>query len=688
MNFAELAGDDDTAPPDASAAPPKKKSSFAELAGPVPARAAANDSAPPTFQFNDPAEMRATLARSNQPGLLAAFDKQYSTVAPPVAPGAGAGRGTTPASAYAPPRTGADAIPTSSDPAMDAAHWQATLAARAQQPAPAKWYDKARAGVEAAANTVGALTGTPTPPQSTQSPLGREYTQNISDLMTEHGPSLVGVGPEIGALGQMLAQKGQTAGVAIRAVQGARGAAERIEPTMGAAPAAATAAAESSAAAAPTLAKASPELQQAVAAAGSKANPSVVARHVEADTLPVPGKLTEGQATQDPVLISREMNGRGKEKPSVPPQFYQQQGQTLAANMDAIRASAAPDIPNSASVVDHGQALLDAYKTKDAAAAADVSAKYKALTDANGGALPLDGRTLAANTAAALSKQLKSGAVPADLQSALNQFENGRQMTFEDFETLRSDAADAMRTSTDGRARAAAGIIRQQLEEMPLTPEAASLKPLADAARGAARARFEAIEADPAYKAAVNDPTPLGHPSPAADKFFNSFVRDGKTENVARMRANLQDSPQAAQTIAAGTLDHLKGQLKADPVTGNFSQAGYSKALSTLGPKMGSLVDPVTAQQLQAVSGFAKNAQTQPRGSYVNNSNTAVELAAQGTKAALEHGTNVLFGGIPVGTVTRKVGGAIADTVGARKAANNALAPGAGLTRLSDLMKD
>jgi len=439
----------------------------------------------------------------------------------------------------------------------------------------------------------------------------------------------------------------------------------------------------------PTLAHASPQIQEA--AKTPNAPPEAVARFVEANTLPVPGKLTTGQAAQDGTLISREMNGRGKEKASVPPEFYQEQGRTVAANMDAIRSTAAPDIPATASHIDHGQTLLDAYKTKDAAASADVTAKYKALTDANGGSLPMDGQAFVANTEAALSKGLKTGSVPADLQSALNEFKNGRQMTFEDFETLRSDAADAMRTSTDGRARAAAGIIREQLENMPLTPQAAELKPLADSARGAAKARFDAIEADPAYKAAVNDDTPLGHPSPAADKFFNSFVRDGKRENVARMRNTLQDSPEATQTISAGILDHLKSQMNADPVTGNFSSANYNKALGTLGPKMEHLVDATTAQQLQAVGGYAKNAQAQPRGSYVNNSNTAVELASSGAKFGAEHGVNALFMGngipVPVGSIGRKVGGIVADARSAGKNSREALDPSAGLARLSKLMK-
>ena len=438
----------------------------------------------------------------------------------------------------------------------------------------------------------------------------------------------------------------------------------------------------------PTLAHASPEMQKAIADSGLPADHPAIARFVNADTLPIPQKKTRGQAMQDGQMISDEMNSRGKGQAApVSPEFYKEQGQGIAQNIDSIRASGAPDIPATADHIDHGQTLITAYKTKDAAASADVTARYKALTDANGGTLPMDGQTFAANTEAALSKQLKTGSVPADLQSALNEFKNGRQMTFEDFETLRSDAADAMRTSTDGRAKAAAGIIREQLENMPLTPQAAELKPLADSARGAAKARFDAIEADPAYKASVNDPTPLGHPSPAADKFFNSFVRDGKRENVARMRETLQDSPEATQTIAAGILDHLKGQMNAKPATGNFSSANYTKAFDALKPKMSQYVDATTAQQLNSLGEHARDIQAQPRGSFVSTANTAPALIAEAMKSAATHGGNMIFHGVPVVSAARAVGSRLLDSRNAAKDARQSTDPGAALSSLSKLMK-
>ena len=65
------------------------------------------------------------------------------------------------------------------------------------------------------------------------------------------------------------------------------------------------------AAAAPNIANLSPELKQAIVSAAQKTggavSPEALARHVEADSLPVKMQLTEGQATQDPTLLSNEV---------------------------------------------------------------------------------------------------------------------------------------------------------------------------------------------------------------------------------------------------------------------------------------------------------------------------------------------------------------------------------------------
>lgn len=692
-SFADLAGDDDS---DVATVPPKKKS-FLDLAEVYPPKAtkaapAAADVAGGPFLAQSPQTQANVLADIRKTG---AQNATYNGM-PLEATTAAAAPAVAPATVL----HGAAAIPRESNAPAPAA----------PAPAPSWWQRAVGAGEAALTTATGAVGGvvgpaiglaraavTGDPASSANDALAGQVAQAMTyQPRTAAGQDYVsdiansGAVQSLPALGAHMPLLEQVAGVgsarsAASVVAPRKAPALRVEPTMDA-PATAP-----STAAAPTLAQASPELQQAVANAGLTADHPAVARHVEAETLPVPVKLTTGQAAQDPAMISTEMNGRGKGQAApVPPEFYQAQGQALAKNMDAIRVSAAPDIPATASLVDHGQTLIDAYKAKAAAADANTSSLYKQLSDANGGSLPLNGQDFVSAADAALKAQMKGRYVPPAIAGDLEDFRSGGPMTFENFENLRTNLAAEGRKADragDGNAAGAVSIVRNALEQMPMTNETAAVKPLADAARGAAKAQFEAVRADPAYKAAVNDSVGLGEDSPLADRFFQTYVTRGARANVATMAQSLADDPIAKQTIAAGTVDQLKGQLKADPVTGNFSQDSYNKGLNGISPKLDSLLDPKSAQQLQAVGSVAKNAQTQPRGSYVNNSNTATALMAEGAKAAATHGTNMLFGGLPVGSAVRALGSRVMESRASQQAVRQSTDPGAGLMRLSDMTK-
>lgn len=427
----------------------------------------------------------------------------------------------------------------------------------------------------------------------------------------------------------------------------------------------------------PTLAQASPEIQSAVSKVqgqGTVPNKDVLARHLDADTLPVPVQLTKGQATMDPALISDEMNSRGKQAPPVPPTFYNAQGKALAANMDAIRSKVAPDIAAS-NPTEIGQTLVDEYKKMDAPVVADINSKYQALRDANGGQFPIDATALRDNINAALKKELLSHDAPASQLSEINDLAENGGMTFEHFLSLRRNLGNIARTATDGNTRTAAGIMVRQLEELPLEPGAASLKPLADQARAAARARFQRMDSDPAYKAAANDDVGMGEPSTLADKFVQGYIINGKGANVKNMKANLGGSPTANQAIAAAGVDYLTGMAKADKESGKFLADRYASGVRQLGPKLNDIFDPDTAQKVQQIGRVAKYTTVQPKGSYVNNSNSAVTYLADRAKDAAEGIANVKAGGFPLGTLVRRGIGGIA----AKKAAAESIAPAAGI---------
>lgn len=420
----------------------------------------------------------------------------------------------------------------------------------------------------------------------------------------------------------------------------------------------------SAAAASPNLSAATPQLRAAVARASqtSTINPEVLGRHLEADSLPVPIRLTEGQATQNPSLLSAEQNARGKFPAYA--QRFNEQNSGLIQNLQEIRDRIGPDV-FSTNQVEHGDTLISAYKAKNDAAQADISAKYQALQDANGGKFPVDAQTLQTNVNQALHQKLLYEHAPSAPMAQLdNAAKNG--MTFEQYEAMRTNLARVMRSSSDGNERAAAGVIRQQMEDLPLSGDTAKLKPLADAARSAARAQFQALDADPAYKAAVTDSVP-------PDRFVQKYVIGGNRDDVDLMRHNLGDNPTAVQTMGVAAVDHLRNS--ASGTTGNFSQAGYNRQLSAIDPKLSALVDPKTADQLVTVGNVARYTQAQPRGSYVNNSNTFTAAAADKAAGLLEAVVNAKTAGVG-GTIGRR----FLQNRAANKAVQKTLEPGAGLT--------
>ena len=424
------------------------------------------------------------------------------------------------------------------------------------------------------------------------------------------------------------------------------------------------------------LAKASPELQNEIRSTPlNQINMPAVERHVEADTLPVPVRLTKGQATQDVNLLSDEMNMRGK-NPELANRFNEQNGK-LIENMNAIRDKAAPDVYGT-NHIENAETVINSYKALDDARTADISAKYKALRDAAGGDFPIDGKQFATNAEKMLGKDLKTDFLPPAIAKQLDRYKNGETMTFEQFEAMRTNLASEMRKaerSGDGNAKAAASIVRTALEDLPLSGEAEALKPLANEARSAAKARFDLLKKDPAYEAAVNDAAP--------DKFINKYIIGGNKRDLQALVDQLGKGSEGHQAVSAAVVNWLKNKAGVIDNNGNFSQAGYNRALQQLDPKLVELVDGETAQQLRALGNVARYTQAQPRGSYVNQSNTFVAGAKELAKGGLEKTVNLAgFGVVPIGTITRE---ALAKRA-ADKQVQQSLKPGAG-TKLSDLGK-
>lgn len=406
------------------------------------------------------------------------------------------------------------------------------------------------------------------------------------------------------------------------------------------------------AASAVNVANASPELKAAIVDAarktGGAVNPEALQRLTDADEVfrGTGAKLSTGQALQDARLISEEQNMRG-----AVPEFgrqFEAQAPALANRLRTIRDEAGADV-FSANHVEHGDTLMNAYRTVDEARQAQVTAAYDALRQAANGKFPIGAQTLLDNATRELHKGLIFDHAPKSVMNALTSFAaKPGSMSFENFEALRTNLATIQRTATDGLERRAAGIIRQQMEELPLASGAARLKPLADNARRLARERFAAIEADPAYKAVVD-----GTVEP--DDFVRKFVTGGKRDNLSRMAQTIGADEAARQTMGVAALDYLRDAARLNPhFEGNFAADSFNKALQKLGPGVQSMLPAGTIEKLEQLGRVARATTFEPRGGFVNRSNTFTAAAAEGAKSGVEGAVNVAAHGVPVGTWIRK----------------------------------
>lgn len=412
----------------------------------------------------------------------------------------------------------------------------------------------------------------------------------------------------------------------------------------------------SAAAATPDLGNVPADLRAPLVQAFQRGDRDVVERVVRAETLPIPIRMMEGQARGDSTLHADEFNLRGTDKRIA--NAFDEQNQALIDNLDTIRREVSPQVV-AADHIQNGQQLVDAYKAYDAPQRERITAMYKALEDANGGQLPLNAGAFVKAADAGLAKKFKTRYLPAEIAGDLNEFrEAGGMMTFEQLENMRTNLAAAGRkadAARDGNASAAINEVRRALETAPMDAPPA-LKKLADDARSAARARFEAIDADPAYRAAVDDDVPHGEASALADDFVKKHVVGGKSANLARMQQALSGDPVAVETIAAAALNYVKSKSGINPVTneGNFSQHGFNTALAAILPKIQHLVPGKTAELLQQLGQVASDLQLQRKGGTFNNSGTFSAAAREASKGYAEGVLNTVVPGANLGSFVRK----------------------------------
>lgn len=436
------------------------------------------------------------------------------------------------------------------------------------------------------------------------------------------------------------------------------------------------------AAAAPKIAAASPPLQQAIREAarktGGAVNLEAVVNHMEADQHGV--QLMEGQATRDPTQFSNEQNST---HPDVVKRINVQNQQMTDA-IDNIRREAAPGaVQNDA--IENGQIAVDALKAYDEPIRADIKAKYDAAKAASAkGDLQMDGSSFVADANAALKPQSKFRFLPSSVKGILDDVASADgKMSLDDYQAydtqLGNEIAKA-KAAGDGNAVAAITKVKDALDNIePVGEETAKAKSLFDTARAAAKARFDELDSDPAYRAAVDDVSingvKRGEPSALSDKFLDKYALQAPRANVDRLMGKL--GPEAQQAVTAHTLSAFR---KASITNNGFvSPNGFNGAVEKYGPKLDSLA-PGTRESIESLGRVITNAKVPPPGHSVNYSKSGVLVnAAKGASNIIGEGAGAM-----VNAKTFGLGMPIVKGIAEGNWARRTLAPGAGIEKLPE----
>ena len=355
--------------------------------------------------------------------------------------------------------------------------------------------------------------------------------------------------------------------------------------------------------------------------------------------------LTTGQRTGDTQLYSQEWNKRG-ETPTLGSHF-EAQPQQISSAFEATKQRHAPDISSTADASELGQYQINALAAKDASRQQAITSAYQKLTDANGGQFPIDVSALQGNITSQLSKNLKTNHLPESINSDMRDFY--KNPTFEAYEALRTNLANEMRSNSNGNARAAAYIVRDELEKLPVfgegtgNPQAIQLKQLADDARSLVKERYSVLNNNPAYKAAVkefgslNDAASQGESLNAAN-FHKKFVANGTPESIRRMKSEIPADDIANQAITFAELERAKNAA-VNASERNLTPEQFAKFLKT---NKSGLMEALPPQAMQDITelGFLTSKIGMPKTGTFNYSNTFSsqlgEMARQGLLTAAE----------------------------------------------------
>jgi hypothetical protein len=333
---------------------------------------------------------------------------------------------------------------------------------------------------------------------------------------------------------------------------------------------------------------------------------------------------TAATLTLDPAMVSQQKN-LAKLGINSKDRTAQQLGQTENANNRQLigglndLGAGTPD-----NALAGGRKIINALADRNDAAKSAIGARYEAARASGGRSAELDPSTFTQTANNLLDEALLGGKLPSDVRNLLNKAAAGDlPLTVDVAEQFKTRIGDLQRSTTDMAERKALGLVRQALDNTPLLDgQGQQAIDAFNKARRLNRAWMGVVEKTPALQAVRDGIEP--------DKFVQQFiVGNGSKANVAdldALRRSVKSSPEALSAAKTQIAAYLKSSAlngAADEV-GNFSQSAYNKALKAIGDeKLALFFQKDEVAQLKAIGRVASYEQFQPKGSAVNNSNTA-----------------------------------------------------------------
>ncbi|WUR14716.1 hypothetical protein E7V67_006295 [[Empedobacter] haloabium] len=379
---------------------------------------------------------------------------------------------------------------------------------------------------------------------------------------------------------------------------------------------------------------------------GGQASPLAVRRLV--DYRLTGARPTAAGLADDPGIFTRQKNlakvgANLKDRAAQElAQVEHQNNRALTAGLDDLGAVAAPD------AYDGAQRIMGALADRNARAQQVIGSLYDRARDSAGRSAALDPHAFTQRAGDLLNDANVESFLTPDIRNKLNAFATGETpLTVDIAEQFKTGLGRIQRSSTDGNARHALGLVRQALDDTPLLQQAPPAQAFGgqqltvpgavagaqtgnvgreaidafNKARAMNRSWMQIVESTPALQAVRDGIEP--------DQFVQRFIlgQGGKANvmDVAKLKSSIKASPEAMTAVREQILGHLKSKALngAADEGANFSQAGYNKALNAIGDrKLRLFFEPAEIAQIKAIGRVARYEQVQPAGSAVNNSNT------------------------------------------------------------------